>query len=120
MVYYYYYLTLLQTRCYTHAQANLTVVQITNTTIKVHWSSRIESILGPTCHEHKAAPSSGNVLLKEESNAFTMVFLDLSSLQTNLYTRLRITDWQHWVFVIAQIALVLSNLDNTMFIFSIL
>ena len=47
----------------------------------------------------------------EESNAFTMVFLDLSSLQTNLYTRLRITDWQHWVFVIAQVALVLSNLD---------
>ena len=29
----------------------------------------------------------------EESNAFTMVFLDLSSLQTNVYTRLRITDW---------------------------
>ena len=25
----------------------------------------------------------------EESNAFTMVLLDLSSLQTNLYTRLR-------------------------------
>ena len=54
----------------------------------------------------------------EESNAFTMVFLDLSSLQTNLYTRLRITDWQHWVFVIAQVALVLSNLDKPMFIFS--
>ena len=49
----------------------------------------------------------------EESNAFTMVFLDLSSLQTNLYTRLRITDWQHWVFVIAQVALVLSNLEKT-------
>ena len=56
----------------------------------------------------------------EESNAFTMVFLDLSSLQTNVYTRLRITDWQHWVFVIAQVALVglLSNLDKPMFIFS--
>ena len=53
----------------------------------------------------------------EESNAFTMVFLDVSSLQTNLYTRLRITDW---VFVIAQVALVLSNLDKPMFIFSIL
>ena len=48
-----------------------------------------------------------------------MVFLDLSSLQTNLYTRLRITDWQHWVFVIAQVALVLSNLDKPMFIFRI-
>ena len=53
----------------------------------------------------------------EESNAFTMVFLDLSSLQTTLYTRLRITDWQHCVFVIAQVALVLSNLDKPMFIF---
>ena len=40
----------------------------------------------------------------EDSNAFTMVFLDLSSLQTNVYTILRITDWQHWVFVIAQVA----------------
>ena len=29
----------------------------------------------------------------EESNAFTMVLLDLSSLQTNVYTRLRITDY---------------------------
>ena len=38
----------------------------------------------------------------EESNAFTMVLLDLSSKQTHLYTILRITDWQHWVFVIAQ------------------
>ena len=54
----------------------------------------------------------------EESNAFTMVFLDLSSLQTNVYTILRITDWQHWVFVIAQVALLLSNLDKPMFIFS--
>ena len=35
---------------------------------------------------------------------------DLSSLQTNSYTILRITDWQHWVFVIAQVALVLSKL----------
>ena len=43
-----------------------------------------------TRHEHKAAPSSGNVFLKsihamlEESNTFTMVLLDLSSLQTNV------------------------------------
>ena len=58
----------------------------------------------------------GVYTMLEESNAFTMVFLDLSSLQTNLYTRLRITDWQHWVFVIAQVALVLSNLDKPMFI----
>ena len=54
----------------------------------------------------------------EESNAFTMIFLDLSSLQTNVYTRLRITDWQHCVFVTAQVALVLSHLDNPMYIFS--
>ena len=33
-----------------------------------------------------------------------MVLLDLSSLQTNLYTRLRITEWQHRVFVLAQVA----------------
>ena len=56
----------------------------------------------------------------EESNAFTVVLLDLSSLQTHLYTILRITDWQHWVFVIAQVALVLSNLDIPMFILSML
>ena len=38
----------------------------------------------------------------EESNAFTMVLLDLSSLQTNLYTRLRITDWQQKYTAITQ------------------
>ena len=53
----------------------------------------------------KQPPPLGSIFeeytMLEESNAFTMVLLDASSLQTNLYTRLRIGDWQHWVFVIA-------------------
>ena len=57
---------------------------------------------------------------REESKAFTMVLLDLLSLHTNLYTILRITDWQHWVFVVAQVALVLSYLNNPMFILNML
>ena len=84
--------------------------------------------VGPTTrHEHKAAPSSGHVLLTNiqcwRRVTLSQWYFETFQVYKQIYigpTRLRITDWQHWVLVLAQVALVLSNLDKPMFIFSML
>ena len=89
----------------------MTVVQITNTTITtLHYRLHIYIVYSYSvlhAMNIKQPPPVGRTLeeytMLEESNAFTMVFLDLSSLQQIYiprYSRLRITDWQHWVFVV--------------------